>query len=150
MSSSNADLLFATLDKVIAVEPLGLWDQTRWHGQARRSECGCDHDGCPHRERLRKWKEAAALDANLCKTAGCFAGWALVVHHGGVAMREHGGDLEVVRADKSVVPIASVQEEAMDALGLDYVQAEALFQASNTLAQLKDLVSEYAGEQSRG
>lgn len=94
-------------------------------------------------EQLREsWDQSRWCVLTECGTAMCIAGWAchqagdrFIFSRGGV-----GADAErVIRADTG--EIQDVEWRAMDLLDLTYGQAMDLFQGSNSLARVRELVA---------
>ena len=110
MTHPNKDLLYEVLDTVITVEPDGLWNQGAW----------------------------IDYDENVCATTACFAGYTLIVQGGHVVTRKVNGTAYteaygVRMPDGRLVNPGDIAEEATDALGLTYEQADWLFNADNSL-----------------
>jgi hypothetical protein len=112
----DKELLYETLDAVIAADAVGDWDQKRWVGPS-----GSSH---PHS----------------CGTAGCFAGWRAVLD--GYTWRTNKDNrLLNPRTGHEVY----IPDHARERLGLNGEQTFALFLYKNTLDDLKYIVDEIAG-----
>jgi hypothetical protein len=125
----NTDLLYATLDAVLAADVAGTWKQGSW------IDVG----------------EPYAADENMCRTNACFAGWSLLIQGGQILTRRASeGEGTYISAyaiqmdDGEVVDAFDVATKAQRALGLTEYQAEALFAGGNTLTHLKEIVDEIA------
>lgn len=124
MSKPNADLLYKTLDLVIAAEPDGTWDQNNW----------------------------IAYNDDFCGTTACFAGHTLLAQGGKILTRKETGAsghtyieaYAVSMPDGRFISASAVAMAAQESLRLTYGQADDLFHADRSIAQLKEIVDEIA------
>lgn len=122
----NTDLLYATLDRVVAAEPDGSWDQNNWIG----------------------------YDENLCGTTACFAGHALLAQGATILTRKvtvdgHFTYTEAYGMEFSngrIITADEVAREAQRALRLNFEQTDLLFNATNDIARIKEVVDEIAAQ----
>jgi hypothetical protein len=87
---------------------------------ARRTLAAIEAD-LPH------WRQSSWISKTDCGTAYCFAGWAVKLHDG-------------TDPDEKT----PIQYKAEEALGLDPWLAKPLFDGSNTLGELREMVAQYA------
>lgn len=130
MTEPNIDLLYKTLDHIETLEAFRAegvylkdrWNQGTWAIQYRDS------------------------DGDLCGTACCFAGWA--VHLAGdhfvndVGCDMEGCDCDEIVAEAPDGNIEHIAERAQELLGLDWRERGRLFNGSNTLDQLREVVAQ--------
>lgn len=123
MSKPNTDLLYATLDRVIAAEPDGTWDQNNW----------------------------IAYNDDFCGTTACFAGHTLLAQGGKILTRAAtAGDRTYIEAyavkmpDGTFITTGMVADAASEALRLTPRQADNLFHAERGIAELKEIVDKIA------
>lgn len=112
----NAPLLYQTLG-FLETHP-EYWDQGNWAS-------------IPYGQESEK-----AVDPFKCEAKGCFAGWAAIFS--GALWSPDGSS--AVSQDGTV--IGSIDEYARDALGLNEYQSNRLFNGSNTIADMKQVIKE--------
>jgi hypothetical protein len=121
----DREAMYETLDKVLAVEPEGLWYQGDWI--------------------------SLVAQGGVCRTAGCFAGWRVMLD-GYTELVTNYTELEAangvieglrnpVTGDTIWTPY--IAQEAMFRLGLTVAQSNELFAAENSLEDLKALVDKF-------
>lgn len=133
--SVDKEALRTNMDRVIAADAQHLWQQGDWVAPV-------DENG----EQV-----GAVLDGEYCRTAGCFAGhyafsqgYTQVDWYSATITNPETGDvLDTDRDD--LTRVDNVAGFTMHGLGLDPSQAMRLFNADNSLHQLKFLVDEICG-----
>jgi hypothetical protein len=110
----NKELLRETLDAVIAADAVGDWIQQAWL--------------------ISSWPVAEGS----CGTAGCFAGWRAMLDGYTQVSRTFSG----TAINPTTFERIEVRSHAVQRLGLTDRQSVRLFAASNTLADLKDIVDD--------
>lgn len=124
---ADAGLLYETLDHVIAMDAIGLWQQDYWL-------TAVDEDG----DRTEPTNE--------CRTAGCLAGWRAMLDGAKPLWDSYvEGRSHLVRLPEGE-PV-TVENHAKERLGLTSDQASALFNEHNSLADLKRIVDEIVAGQ---
>lgn len=121
----NVELLKQTLEAIeesqVAVNPPLSWDQQTW-----------------------AFNTIALLDEKtiVCSTSACFAGWAVFLHDGPDALYQL-AEIQNSCFPESVDPLvySHIPRRAREILGLSLRQAENLFYGSNTLDDLRALVT---------
>jgi len=136
----NKDLLYGTLDAVVAADILGTWNQQDW----LRFE---DPDDDGSEEVMERAERRQAATGEWCGTTCCYAGHALLIEGGRLVYDE---GRSYILLDKCLLSAGSVSPEAMQRLGLTEWEASTLFSANNSLQDLKEIVDAIAAGKFRG
>jgi len=109
----NRTAMYETLDKVIEVAPSGAWRQDVW-----------------------------VMHSSLCGTAGCFAGWRVILDGFSELVLDESGEVDALRNPQTGqhVYLSMLPAQAATSLDLWLADARELFSSDNTLEDLKELV----------
>lgn len=134
---ANIEALKSTLAVVQEAAKVGLWKQAEWMTQEEYA-----------------LEDASPLDyqgQHYCGTAGCFAGWAVMLDGWKPVKDEDdvswGFHLE---KDGEQASPSQVEGMAMDILDLPYQQGARLFHGDNSLERLQEIVADLIAKEEAG
>lgn len=133
----NTDLLYRTLDVVIAVDAIGRLNMGSWTGSPPRWKSMYDLDDI---DRANAKKQR---DADICESTACFAGWALMQEGGKVL------SLGVQTPEGELIGFEEIEWEAARLLGFNDGERRALFYCTNDLDVIKATVDSIAAGEYR-